>query len=64
MPELAEFYGLTLGTDISAEELKTTLGATEARVAYPDSALTMDYIDSRITILVDYNNVIKEIVWG
>ena len=64
MPELSAYYGLTLGTDVSVEELKNALGASEVRVALPDTPLTLDYIHSRITVLVDHDRVIKEIVWG
>ena len=64
MPELSEYYGLTLGTDISAEEIKSALGATAVRVASPGTALTDDYIPTRITIYVKSNYVIKKIKWG
>ena len=64
MADLTQFYGLTLWTDISADEIQASLHATEFRVATPDSFLTMDYIESRITIYVDSDNIIQEIVWG
>ena len=64
MPEVSEFYGLTLGTDISADEIKSALGATAVRVAPPGTALTDDYITTRITIYVTAKYVIKKIKWG
>ena len=64
MPEVSEFYGLTLGTDISADEIKSALGATAVRVSPPGTALTDDYIPTRITIYVTAKYVIKKIKWG
>ena len=64
MSDLSQYYGLTLDVDISAEEIKSALHAFAVRVADPDTALTMDYIPSRITIFIDYNKVIQGIVFG
>ena len=63
MPDLSSYYGLTLGTDVSVEEIKNAVGATEVRILRPDSPLTLDYIETRITIMVDHN-VIRQIIWG
>ena len=64
MTDLSQYNGLTLGADISVDEIKSALNASVVRVATPNSALILNYILTRITIHVDYNNVIKKIVWG
>ena len=64
MVELSSYYGLTLGTDVSAEEIKNAVGATEVRVALPNSPLTADYRRTRITIFVSIHREIKKITWG
>ena len=64
MVELSTYYGLTLGTDVSAEEIKNAAEASEVRVALPNTPLTADYRPTRITIFVSFHRVIKKITWG
>ena len=64
MADLSSYYGLTLGTDVSVEQIKNATAAAEVRVAYPESPLTMDYIETRLTILIDHDRVIKQMIWG
>ena len=64
MADFSEFIGLTLGVDVSVQEIKDATGRTVARIALPDAQLTMDINHERVTIFVDYNYLITEIQLG
>ena len=64
MSDLSKYNGLTLGADISVDVIKSTLNASEARVIAPNTLLDRRYNFTRISIYVDYNNVIQKVAWG
>ena len=64
MADFSEFIGLTLGVDVSVQEIKDATGRTVARLALPDSQLTMDLNPERVTIFVDYTYLITGIQLG
>lgn len=64
MAEASDFYGKKLGTEVSVEQIKTELGANSARVAKPNSPLTLDLRHDRITIYVNDDDEIEVILWG
>ena len=61
MVDLTKYVNLTLGVDVSVEEIKEATGRSIARVALPDSILTKDINHDRVTIFVGYDYVITEV---
>lgn len=61
---LKAYIGLTLGVDVTVEELKAVSGATKVRVIKPGTAVTMDYVITRLNVNVDNLYVIKSLSWG
>ena len=61
MVDLTKYVNLTLGVDVSVEEIKEATGRTEARVLLPDSPVTKDINHERVTIFVNYEYVITEV---
>ena len=48
MVDLTKYVNLTLGHDVTVEEIKEATGRTEARVALPDTPLTKDINHDRV----------------
>ena len=61
MVDLEKYVSLTLGVDVSIEEIKEETGRTEARVLLPDSPVTKDINHDRVSIYVNYEYVITKV---
>ena len=60
----AKYIGKKLGKDVNKEEIMKALKCTSTRVVYPDSMMTMDYIQTRVNICVNNSDVIERIYIG
>ena len=61
MVDLEKYVNLTLGQDVTIDEIKEATGRTEVRVALPDTPITRDINHDRVTIYVTYEYVITRV---
>ena len=61
MVDLTKYVNLTLGHDVTIDEIKEATGRSEVRVALPDTPLTKDINHDRVTVFVTYEYVITEV---
>ena len=61
MVDLEKYVNLTLGQDVTIDEIKEATGRTEVRVALPDTPITRDINHDRVTIYCTYEYVITRV---
>ena len=59
-----KFVGKTLGEDVEIEVIVEEFKCNSYRIIHPDEVITMDYVETRVNICVDYSNVIDRIYIG
>ena len=59
-----KYIGKTLETDVKKETIMEEFNCNSYRVIYPDDMVTMDYIETRINICVNNDNIIERIYIG
>ena len=61
MVDLEKYVNLTLGQDVTIDEIKEATGRSEVRVALPDTPITRDINHDRVTVYVTYEYVITRV---
>ena len=59
-----KFVGKKLGNDVNVEEIMEEFKCNSYRIIYPDSMVTMDYVETRVNICVDNSEIIERIYIG
>ena len=60
---LKQFIGMLLNDEIE-EEIKKIGNFSISRILLPDSVITMEYIEERVNIHINYNYIITNISIG
>lgn len=63
-PDFSKFVGKKLGTEVTEDEIKQYASASEVRVLYPNSPMTMDLRHDRVNIMVEMDKTIQMINMG
>ena len=59
-----DFIGKTLGEDVTEKEICDAFNTNDIRVYHYDEFVTMDYVENRVNVVIDYSNVILYIYMG
>jgi hypothetical protein len=59
-----DFEGQMLGIDVTRKQIQEKYEATSITVVYPGRPFVWNYEEGRVTVLVDKNHVVQEVVLG